>query len=535
MPKTALKTFALSFSVSLFAIFAANGVYWHNRSSETSEIKIPSKNIALFLRGEPANPSNLSAPVKKIALNVLPEIVSAPPPAHNEPMTPEPEVILADNIDDFDVIDAPEIPLEIEPVTESETTQSAPVVQIAYADLAPAVELEPSVEAPPVNKTVAAEKIIIPPQTPPAADIHALIPPPLEAIAQSEPEPAPEPQPLLLAANDPDQPVPLVHSHDELAEARTKVTIGSTQDLNQVALADKAIPISSMEERKPASSDLPDAEVHTPAWKPMAQKAVPQSGSPWVTARAEGVLRNKKLADEAYYKKEKEDVKKALNPRAATATDGVKVAAETVNNLIIPIPEDILNDENLVPQLSFSPEDKPQEKNAPVKTAAKESPQNKIFDSLNALFSSKTKTEPKKQSDKNVGLFGTLKKKLTKKETVIGKIMPTEMRLSFQPNRAEISGQTLRWIQAFATKVAEDRQLALEIRIDGTSAIDLQQKRLNLLNNILMSKGVGYGKVNTVFTQREPNSFIIRTVTVATPDQKGTNVSSPPGNYYQQW
>ncbi|MFR1032620.1 MAG: hypothetical protein ACLSFR_00175 [Alphaproteobacteria bacterium] len=115
--------------------------------------------------------------------------------------------------------------------------------------------------------------------------------------------------------------------------------------------------------------------------------------------------------------------------------------------------------------------------------------------------------------------------------------MPTEMRLSFQPNRAEISGQTLRWIQAFAGKAADDPAMSIEIRIDGTSGMELQQKRLNLLHNILTNKGVEYSKINTVFTNREPNSFIIRTITrnnINTETTKG-RMNKPRESYYLQW
>ena len=113
--------------------------------------------------------------------------------------------------------------------------------------------------------------------------------------------------------------------------------------------------------------------------------------------------------------------------------------------------------------------------------------------------------------------------------------MPTEMRLSFQPNRAEISGQTLRWIQAFAARAAEDNTMTIEIRIDGTSGMELQQKRLNLLHNILTNKGVEYSKINTVFTSREPNSFIIRTVT-RNFDRRGLNKNNTQtAGRYLQW
>ena len=91
-------------------------------------------------------------------------------------------------------------------------------------------------------------------------------------------------------------------------------------------------------------------------------------------------------------------------------------------------------------------------------------------------------------------------------------IMPAELRLSFAPNRAEISGQTLRWIYAFAVNARDHNDVYVEVRIDGTSSYALQQKRLNLLSSIFASRGVDYRKIHTVFTSREPNSFIIRNI-----------------------
>ena len=151
----------------------------------------------------------------------------------------------------------------------------------------------------------------------------------------------------------------------------------------------------------------------------------------------------------------------------------------------------------------------------------------------------KRKVEEKYTKDEDdSSLWGTVKEKIKRnKKSSKGRIMPTEMRLSFQPNRAEISGQTLRWIQAFAKRTAEDKNAAIEIRIDGTNSMELQQKRLNLLHNILTNKGVSYGKINTVFTNREPNSFIIRTISLGNDtsknNQKGT-INRNTG-YYLQW
>ena len=138
-----------------------------------------------------------------------------------------------------------------------------------------------------------------------------------------------------------------------------------------------------------------------------------------------------------------------------------------------------------------------------------------------------TEEKPKKRR----GLFSAFSR-----DKSPAKILPAEMRLSFQPGRAEISGTTLRWIQAFANKVIEDPSVILEIRIDRTSSFELQQKRLNLLHNILTNKGVEYEKINTVFTSREPNSFIIRTLRINENVNNTVQESNKGRNlYYQSW
>ena len=132
---------------------------------------------------------------------------------------------------------------------------------------------------------------------------------------------------------------------------------------------------------------------------------------------------------------------------------------------------------------------------------------------------------------KKKGLFAAFSK-----DKNSSKILPAEMRLSFQPGRAEISGQTLRWIQAFANKAAEDDNIILEIRIDKNSSYALQQRRLDLLHTILNNKGIGEGKVNTVFTSREPNSFIIRTLRLNNNTSKKTvTKNQQKKSNYQTW
>ena len=158
------------------------------------------------------------------------------------------------------------------------------------------------------------------------------------------------------------------------------------------------------------------------------------------------------------------------------------------------------------------------------------------------IFSSKEKEEPETAEKKGKTVVQKQEPENQKNDTpeekntasdAENKILPTEIRLSFQTNRAEISGKTLNWIQAFAKKTMENDYTILEIRIDGTSSYNLQQKRLNLLYNILTNLGLDYEKVNTVFTNREPNSFVLRTV--KTKEDSDKKQFDPASVYYRKW
>ncbi len=231
-----------------------------------------------------------------------------------------------------------------------------------------------------------------------------------------------------------------------------------------------------------------------------------------------------------------------------------QVAYQMVPNLLIPIPEDIANDADLTPQLSIVPGEKPVSQPAP-KTQDKnnknkstelneEEKQSGLFKNITSWFSGKDKKEEKKSEKKQKNpTRQTLKKSGfsffndteddTSSETN-DKIMPAELRLSFQPNRAEISGQTLRWIHAFADNARDNNDIYIEIRIDGTSSFALQQKRLNLLSTIFAGRGVDFRKINVVFTSREPNSFIIRNIRFNNQEEIVVNENSN-NAYYRPW
>ena len=132
--------------------------------------------------------------------------------------------------------------------------------------------------------------------------------------------------------------------------------------------------------------------------------------------------------------------------------------------------------------------------------------------------------------------MGSLVKKFGGKKDD-GKILPTEIRLSFQPNRAEISGTTLQWIQAFGNKAAKEAAVALEIRLNAGNDRILQQKRLNLLSNILTGRGVNREKIKVVYTTREPNSFVMRTIWINETENEVSMKNNTQNNngYYLQW
>lgn len=572
MQKTGLKTFVYSFALSLFTIFTANGIYWHTRPSASQEVKIPSKNIMLFLRGNRDTPSTRPAPVKKIALTVLPEPrQQETPPAPSSLQVvyqPEAEVIMADN----DIIDFPlEIDHNIPDNAIRETETRTKLVQ----------NFDEVIHNPPPR---AAEKII--PRHSADKSEKAYQEAPVKSAPQESPVLTAElAAPAVLTAEDdktgdtlrmaaaeslePEAIFPLEKTVDPLAKnAGAKVLRNA--EANRVALAGSNVPIKSMTSEKSAQHQEPIAN-KSKSWEQMPRRdALADNGedSPWVVAKGAVAPHNAMVAKEKYYQKDEAAIQKALNREPLDTTNAdLQLASGTVQNLLIPIPEEILNDENLTPQLvsSDKPDDikkeieverklkeevrpekplivKKEEKSEPqpIEPAKHQTPQEQkkgnILSSLSSIFSSSSNVKESKQNTDDDDFISSIKKKF-KGSRSRGKIMPTEMRLSFQPNRAEISGQTLRWIQAFAGKAADDPAMSIEIRIDGTSGMELQQKRLNLLHNILTNKGVEYSKINTVFTNREPNSFIIRTITrnnINTETTKG-RMNKPRESYYLQW
>ena len=494
----------------------------------------------------------------------MPEIQKQP---IQTPPSSEPEIIVASNLESLD------IPLEfVENIEEEIKTEVfAPEKQeIELADVlyAPNKPLPmPEIKADPVYQPDESIEIKIasaPVYNPDIRNDTVIKTPSLPKTQDASVNKKDDA--LLIARNETVDNIPLVQNRNN--SGVNKVQLGNPADLQHVAFANKSVPIQSMSVEKPAK-ETPEAAKPN-EWKQM-------NDSPWVVAKSTGsknLLANKTTKEVAGLIPLEKDKK------------GVMIASETPKNLIIPIPEDILNKEDITPQLAYpvTSEDKKKEIdiNAKIKEAeekkktletknkekttdvltpieeelfvtldtpppppveetnalpsdANNSKKDGFMGALSSIFN-KTAKSVSQATDKVIEKAKEQKnrfnrKKLKNKPVTI---MPAEIRLAFQPNRAEISGQTLRWIQAFATKTAQTSGMMLEIRIDGTSSTKLQQNRLNLLYNILTNKGVDYSMINTVFTSRDPNSFILRTIASKT-DNNNKGVNNQKADRYIQW
>lgn len=602
MKKTAFKTFVCSFVFSLFILFTINGLFLHTPEIPSQDIKIPSKNISLFFTGAADNARAAHIrPIKKIALSIpqkekkatietvyAPASQPTPSPAAPQVDTHQKEPI-QDNVPIFD-----EIPLEIaqEDVLPQKT-------ELVSADFERIMNTPPSVYEATENSS---QNII--PLTKADEDVSEVNTSSVSEIAPKQTPAAKEdaktehlPQPLIVASTENSKPLQLA-SRETTLEAKQDTPQNNTEapkqkdieqqlliplqkdhnmpdtptfavakaaEPNQIAMVNNSAPLNSLltsEEKAPNKAETNNSSPKE--WKEMSE--ISGSDSPWVAAKGTKFPKNNKILESEYYK-DADKVTLEAKGNSSSAGDEVKVAAEMVQNILIPIPEDILKEDNLVPQLESSAKgskEKEEEEKAKQEKIAEDasSPQknsdkpadkadeqkNKeskggLLKSITSLFSSTTsqsensddKEEQASVEEHSNSFVDRITGRIRKSSNKPTKILPAEMRLAFQPNRAEISGTTLKWIHAFANKVNSDRSVILEIRIDGTSSYALQQKRLNLLHNILTNKGVDYRKINTVFTTREPNSFIIRTVRINSNIDRNPKENSDQAAYYQAW
>lgn len=507
--KKTLKIFLVSFTLSSFAIWAADELFFSVAPSKSTPVAIPQKNIALFFQeNEAAFPVLKTKSVKESRLAAIVPAAEDNPNMENYISLFGVEKSAAKAISISSVEDAADIPLEYgapQKMRKPVQARKQEVPSPAAATPETKVALR-SNEAP--EKKVYAE------------------------VGGKKEEPVlkkeslPQPETVKFALNDKKATfaetdvIPL----ESGAETRNAghVEIVSAAPQSQVAMAGDHIAVDTLAIEQKDKEEIRQKR----EWQPMTAA----NESPWVVAQANKYAKNNKAAED--YAAPEEEIKNLLTPQKMEEEGQEVKTAEMVKNILIPIPEDILNDKNLTPQLVSSKKDAELDFDDEEEDMSEEKDGSTLLKSITSIFSSSSgssdengteeNAEPKKKRKK--GLFAAF----SDDKAAATKILPAEMKLAFQPGRAEISGQTLRWIQAFANKAAEDPNVFLEIRIDKNSSYALQQRRLDLLHTILSSRGMDSSKVNTVFTSREPNSFIIRTLRLS------GNTRGKPAKTYQK-
>lgn len=90
-------------------------------------------------------------------------------------------------------------------------------------------------------------------------------------------------------------------------------------------------------------------------------------------------------------------------------------------------------------------------------------------------------------------------------------IMPMDLKISFYPNSADFSGQTIKWVKAFSYRALQDPRYVIEIRLSKSNP-HLQQKRLLLVQKILKNAGLSSHQLVVDYVKRPADSLILRMV-----------------------
>jgi len=522
MKKAGLNAFIFSFATSLSIIFIIDG-FVVSKEPADNEPLISNKNIVLFINKSNNIPTK-HHPIKKITLNVLPQIKEKTehikislPETNITPPKPDETVIMADNSDKFEY-DYISLDIEVNPQKDiieqkDKLINKKPTHEIREQETVIANNFEDK------DILLSQNKIQNHPQN---EETFKLV------------------QENMLSEQITEEPILLIPLERESGTQFKKIKITNEGQKNQVASTSKKAPINIIAPSNEVKTEKNSSE-HENLWISMEEIQTEKKNSeenPWIAAVGSKHPKNN-LILEANTNKDSEEIKKILTPQSkASDNTEIKLAADMVDNLIIPIPEDIKNKKNLTPQLTSSKENKYLEQELDQELGVDREDDDKIvisdaqgnnlhkenkggfFDSISSIFStSKNNENNYDDEDADTGIIDSISKKIGLKRKGM-QILPTEIRLSFQPNRAEISGTTLQWIQAFGKKAAEEETVALEIRLDANSSPTLQQKRLNLLSNILTKRGVGSHKLRVIYTAREPNSFVIRTIRIKEKDKR---------------
>lgn len=577
MQKNNIKSFICSFLFSILAVFAVQKVFLHTDQSKLSEEKPlagPSKHkISLF--AENKSPQSRKIPVLVVSKqekidtvkNISQPVLSAPVlsvSANSKQDLPQKQEQLQSFSVPTDLASAEEITFSEQEQNELNEQTRLNDMNIVYADISDTFE-------PQAFKTADSSVNDEIPLVEDNIAVHSQIN--LQNGAQASQIAMIEPSMLINSIQEPD----ILAEDKNLAEADIKKSeLGELTSLsdNHQEIDETAWDV--------ATSASENTSVSPQITEDVGEDIALQEDSPWVIAKGNKYAKNQAVIEafagssiESEFSQEDtaEDLKESSQndnlkesedlsitesktliddnmldvseqtvieqtfnePLLKEKENNSKLAYEMIQNILIPIPDSIINDADIIPDLTASPDgvqSAPRHPVVPKTTLDEKEKQSGLFKNISSWFSKNKNNDEKaakssndaqssnKNKDEKGGTFQNLKNKVYSalgsvedyKNLNDVSIMPAELRLSFAPNRAEISGQTLKWIYAFADNARDHNDVYIEVRIDGTSSYTLQQKRLNLLSSIFASRGVDYRKINTIFTSREPNSFIIRNI-----------------------
>lgn len=576
MPKPGIKYFAGSFLLSLVAVFVAAKAYLlltlPEQPDEQLAASIKAKNIELFAVNEEEDP----------LYNKFKE-VSQP----NNPLMAE-DIETTENTDE--VLYAPEENTDDGISADNQTPDNTDNADIALTD-GDELEIADAAELPEITSETEAES------------------------NNNSDDDNDDDMKIADAAQAPMFTIPLKHNYN--IEGGT-VTVSDTTDNGKIALASHDVSVYNLgtesqadvteplQERSEENEEeiVSEAETSTVQSSELAANvASPQTSDddPWEVAE----VANKHAPKNSLSVKSQQEKADVALPAQET-----QVAYRPQQNILIPIPDEIMQEENLTPQFSSSKEnlqleeelrsqnklppadkdstganagsttggkndasgtsgtsdtsagatsgtqapasdgtDGPKIEIRPIpaqipaddtekdfdeqnESNADDSTSKSLTDSITAWFSGvKTKAanltgsgksdeassededEAKTAEGKKSG--GSIFQKLLGPQEEEKNIAPSELKITFQPNKAEISGQTLEWLRAFADNTVKNDTVVVEIRASQSAPQAIQQKRLKLFYKLLADRGVDYHKINIIFTNREPNSFIIRNVRYA--------------------
>ena len=90
-------------------------------------------------------------------------------------------------------------------------------------------------------------------------------------------------------------------------------------------------------------------------------------------------------------------------------------------------------------------------------------------------------------------------------------IMPMDLKVSFYPNATDFSGKTIKWVNAFSFRALQDPRYVIQVRLSKEKPY-LQEKRLRLVEKILMGSGLSKHQLVVDYVDRPEDSLVLRMV-----------------------